>query len=259
MTPYATVGSATIYLGSSIDCQIEHATDIVVTDPPYDEKTHKGRRTGDVFSANLTVREKARNASSGGITDYAPICHDKAKAAMQRFGARWVVATCADSHAYRWAQEDPGAGYQFVRVGIWVKDKYTPQLSGDRPAMGYETIAIWAKSGKKTWNGGGRSAVWHTPTLTKARYQGEKPLPLVESFIRDFSIGGIVTDPFMGSGTTLVAASRLGLRSVGYDISERACELAARRLEEEGKQVHAWTRQENMSQRMKRQGKLNLA
>jgi len=56
-----------------------------------------------------------------------------------------------------------------------------------------------------------------------------KPLKLV-SLLLEWSGGKSVLDPYMGGGTTLVAAKELGLRAVGIEIDEKICEFAANRL-----------------------------
>ena len=62
----------------------------------------------------------------------------------------------------------------------------------------------------------------------------QKPLEVIERMIKaSCPPGGIVLDPFMGSGTTAVAAHRLKRRFVGFEINPDYCELIRRRLLEE--------------------------
>lgn len=71
-------------------------------------------------------------------------------------------------------------------------------------------------------------------THNTARPNGH-PVPKPESLILhllDVFHGQTVCDPFMGSGTTMVAAHRLRRRGIGIEINETYCELAAKRLEQ---------------------------
>jgi DNA modification methylase len=73
--------------------------------------------------------------------------------------------------------------------------------------------------------------VWH---ITPARRDGHPapfPVELAARCVRLSTWPGeTVLDLFAGSGTTLVAARRLGRKAIGVEASERYCELAAGRL-----------------------------
>ena len=58
----------------------------------------------------------------------------------------------------------------------------------------------------------------------------QKPEALMQWCLGFFPSSRTILDPFMGSGTTLVAAKRLGKSAIGIDIQEKYCEMAARRL-----------------------------
>ena len=60
----------------------------------------------------------------------------------------------------------------------------------------------------------------------------QKPVGLMRWCI-EFTKGQAILDPFMGSGTTLVAAKQLGRRAIGIEIEEKYCEIAANRLANE--------------------------
>ena len=71
-----------------------------------------------------------------------------------------------------------------------------------------------------------KMGTWGHPTPKPARFA----LWLIERFS---DAGGIVLDPFMGSGTTLRAAKDLGRKAIGIEIEEKYCAIAVDRLKQE--------------------------
>ncbi len=79
--------------------------------------------------------------------------------------------------------------------------------------------------------------VWSIPPESARRVGHPAPFPveLPEQLIRLYTFADdLVLDPFMGSGSTMVAAARLGRRYVGYDLDPAYVEIARRRVAEEG-------------------------
>ena len=86
------------------------------------------------------------------------------------------------------------------------------------------------RKGKKATN------IWRVPSLKgnsreKVGHPSQKPIALIERIIKSCSArDDLVVDPFAGSGTTLVAAHRLGRRALAIEISEEYCDLSRRRF-----------------------------
>ena len=79
--------------------------------------------------------------------------------------------------------------------------------------------------------------VWDIPSLNnmakeRLHYSTQKPEVLLERIIEASSNpNDVVLDPFMGGGTTLAVAKKLGRQFIGIDIAKKACNLTAKRIE----------------------------
>jgi DNA modification methylase len=99
--------------------------------------------------------------------------------------------------------------------------------------MGYESIVACHAPGKSTWNGGGQHGVFivNKGGDERAGHPTQKPFALMEKLIRLFTDpGDLILDPFMGSGTTGVAAIRLGRRFLGWEKDPKYFAIAEKRI-----------------------------
>ena len=150
---------------------------------------------------------------------------------------------------------------------VWVWDRVNQNTdflnAGRRPMRSHELIAVFSKDAQysfepQKWRGDihgkrgvsncgngsygefgtvddesemkhPRSIVSVPGGVGKRLHPTEKPVPLYEYLIQTYP-ADLTVDPWMGSGTTLVAARNCGRRCVGIEMEERYCDIAANRL-----------------------------
>ena len=200
-------GDATLYLGDCMDILPTLADgefDLVATDPPYGIDYSRGA-------------DKARaSAARGGIAgDKDTTARDEALAAIAPaacavFGSLYAPFPANVRHVCIWQKRADsgvyGAMYGFRR------DVEALFLCGDLPRR----TVKW-------------SSVLTGFPQPRNQHPHAKPVDLCRWIIAKFE--GAVIDPFMGSGTTGVAALQLNRKFTGIEIEEKYFEIACRRIE----------------------------
>lgn len=224
----------------------DKSVDHFVCDPPFGEQIYDNMRTNKRTADNGLHAQRANAGYSAmEFQDIDIACRE-----MARIARRWVIVFMDAETVHLWRERLSMWGARHIRTGAFVKSNPMPQVSGDRPGQGFESIQIShvGVGGRVRWNGGGRAAVWSSTT---AQAEGQpvvhgtqKPLCLMQSLISDFTDPGeLVCDPFAGSGTTLVACKRLGRRAIGWERDATFWERAVRRLENTKQQYELIPRQ----------------
>ena len=203
------IGDAILYLGDCLEvmADLDHV-DAVVTDPPYDARTHAGAHTEITFD---------------------PVDVGLVLPPMLRLSRGWVLAFCALEMCgeYKNIAKD-----KWIRAGFWRRTNGVPQFSGDRPSQPGEGIAIMHCGEKKAWNGHGKHAYWESPTVANGPHPTTKPQALMEMLIMDFTQSAeTILDPFMGSGTPGVACANLGREFIGIEIEPKYFDIACKRID----------------------------
>ena len=240
MKPYYQSDGMTIY---HADCREvlptleDKSIDVVMTDPPYG---HNNNNNNDLIAR----REKALGKGSPG--EARPIHGDGEEATpvfrevieqVSGLLRRGACCCCCGGGG--------GPDPQFARWSLILDELigFKHAVVWDKGGLGmgwhyrrnYEFVLVAQKPGATcTWNGDNNTSnVLRINGLipSASDHPTPKPVALMQHFIRLHSNrGDLILDPFMGAGTTLVAAKNLGCRAIGIEIDEQWCEKAAKRL-----------------------------
>ena len=198
------------------------SVDLIVTDPPY-ESLEKHRAIG------TTTRLKHSKASSNEWFAIFP------NARFPELFAEVYRVLAKNAHFYLYCDPETmfvakplaeAAGFKFWKPLIWDKQRIG---MGYHYRARYECILFFEK-GKRKLDDLGIADIIDAPRIVGG-YPAEKPPEVTDVLVRQSTLPGeLVVDPFMGSGSTGVAAARNGRDFAGNDLCAEAVEIARARL-----------------------------
>lgn len=209
MSPYYADDLVTLYHGDCREVTAWLGADVLVTDPPYGIAYVRG---GD---RKVAPKQPVAGDADTAIRD----------AALALWGTRPALVFGS------WRATRPTAARQVI---TWWKRSVGPG-SGD--------VAIpWGNATEEIYVLGAGFIGRRRPNVIETRdhrqgaavltgHPSNKPIGLMGQLIE--CTEGTVTDPFVGSGSTLIAARDAGRRAIGVEIEERYCEIAAKRLSQD--------------------------
>lgn len=210
------IGPHTLYLG---DCREILPTlgkvDAVVTDPPYGIGL-------DTDNARFSGGDAASRAKRGaGKTYDAPIVGDE-----EEFDPSFLLK--AGNEQIVWGWNNYPDKLPRGACLVWIKrndDAFGSFLSDAETAWKSQGHGVYCF--RDLTNNG----------ITRERaHPTQKPVQLMRWCIEQTTNARIILDPFMGSGTTLVACQKLGRVGIGIEIEPKYFDIACRRVEEAMKQ-----------------------
>ena len=217
MKPYYQDESVTLYHG---DCreilpQITELVDLVLTDPPY------GVSLGEVDNGQARAKNQQPYTMFSDTQGYLETVVIPAFKTALKLAPR-AVMTPGNRNAFLYPPpSDIGVWYNPAGTG---RGKWGFILAHLIFYYGIDPRAGTNATASSTWNrqrGDGLSGDHPCP----------KPLEFARWLVQKGSLEGeTILDPFAGSGTTLRAAKDLGRKSIGIEIEERYCEIAAKRM-----------------------------
>ena len=236
----------TLYHGDALELlpRIAHeSADLIFADPPY-FLSNGGItcQSGKMVSVNKGAWDQLESVQL--MHEFNRAWLQLCRAAMRPNATIWVSGTRHVIYSVGFAMQE--AGFKLLNEITWEKPNPPPNLSCRYFTHSTETI-LWAARDSKSKHkfnyqrmraeNGDRQmkSVWRFLKPAKAEkkfgaHPTQKPLPLLERIILAASDpGDLVIDPFVGSGTTGLAAVKNSRRFIGIDTEEKFLQIAVNR------------------------------
>lgn len=224
------IGRARLILG---DCREVLPTlegvDHIITDPPYSERTH---------SSHDEQSQERRDGADARTLGYSALTEDEAKKLVGLFHncPGWVVWLTDGELATFIRRAFDGLGRTTFAPLPYHHPGRSVRLAGDGPSSWTDWIVVSRTKAQKNW-GTLRGGYVAGPGWDDKERMGGKPTRLMRLIVGDYSRPGeTVCDPFMGAGTTGVAAVLEGRNFIGVEIDPAAFDIACKRIEDAQRQ-----------------------
>lgn len=213
----------------------DESVDLVLTDPPYSSggqfrSDRAGATTGEKYVQTGTLAPRPDFAGDSrdqrGFLAWASLWLAECWRATKVSGSVLVFTDWRQLPTMTDAVQ--AGGWIWRGIVCWDKG------AAVRPRSGFSSRAeyiVWGTRGPYTepvYLPGVFQAA--TPRGEERRHQTEKPIGLLEQLVAICPEGGLVLDPFVGSGSTLDAARNRGRRALGFEIDDAHVEMASDRL-----------------------------
>jgi DNA modification methylase len=205
---------------------------LVITDPPYGVD-YDGTRLSSGTYSDEGRRKAERLVGDTGVSVYGAmfdilhrITDDKATVFVF-FAGQVGLPIYSAVDASQW---------EIRALIIWAKNHAQFGAMGSQYKTKHEPILYLFKKGRSTrWHGAtNETTVWEYDRASRNEFHiTQKPIELFERPISNHTErGDTVFDGFVGSGTTIIAAERLGRRCYAMEIEPRYCDVAIKRWED---------------------------
>jgi site-specific DNA-methyltransferase (adenine-specific)/modification methylase len=210
------IGDCTLY---NADCRevlpLLPKVDAVVTDPPYGIGESAGKAATRTSGLASRLRDASRYRRDYGVSDWDDVtADDEIAAALEK--ARWAIVF-------------GGNYYDLPPTSCWlVWDKLNGETDFADCELAWTNLPKAVRRIRFLWNG-----CMRRERDVPREHPTQKPIEVMRWCIEHLPENTrTILDPFMGSGTTGVAAVKLGKRFIGIEREQQYFDIACRRIEQ---------------------------